>query len=117
MSIILYFGCWKGDGHFLYDHTGYRSSRNTEFILPCSIWCLEGLLPPMEKDRVEPEGQVRRILFEGWTMIAFWDRSGDSRMGSKSIFIIEGEFSKQEVIEEAKKQFPELFQRFKVQLV
>lgn len=47
-----------------------------------------------------------------WTILAFWDRSGDSRSGSNTAFILEGTHDYPAALKLAKETFPELFERF-----
>lgn len=48
---------------------------------------------------------------DGWTALAFWDSTIDSRPGSNSVFLAEGTFGFAEMCELAYKYFPEVASR------
>jgi hypothetical protein len=48
---------------------------------------------------------------DGWTAIAFWDRSLDKRPGSSSAFILEGTHSFEDMLETAREKFADIFAR------
>ena len=106
MAAIYYFGCWDGPGHFLWSTDGRTFRRNEP--LPPSLRRLDGTLcgdPALADhggrrsgeplywpatERRQPQGVARLHHVDGWTVLAWWDRSGDSRGGSNSAFVAEG---------------------------
>lgn len=89
----LYFGCWHAVGHHLWTpnatgaervvHPWGRGSRG-----------IDGKLPPgFRNPRTgivdeQIEGLATLTHLDGWTAIAFWDRSVDERGGSNSAFLL-----------------------------
>jgi hypothetical protein len=60
----------------------------------------------------QPEGVAQLTHHEGWTVVAFWDRSGDVRGGSNSAFLVRGTLGFDEVVRAARAAFPEVWARF-----
>jgi hypothetical protein len=108
--IILFFGCLKSKGHFLYHPRegqvwGYRESGLPDKLLHS----LDGTFCP-------PETELQRYLVSTvppFTIISWWDRSVDQRPGSNSNFIFKGfgDASPQYLLTAAKAAFPEVFAR------
>ncbi len=110
-----YFGVSPGPnfGHYLHPVSGSRSEA--EKSLPFKVHVLDSaLLPPNLPQR---EGVVYRSYINGYTILSFWDRSGDSRPGSNSSFIIEGIIGAVEGLDVARNRFPDVFNRIKFELV
>lgn len=61
-----------------------------------------------DKERL---GVVHSTHFKGWTMVAWADRSVDSRHGSHSTFIVDAEVTPERLIEMAREQWPQVFSR------
>ena len=136
MSEVYYFGCIQTAGHFLFDrHQQHVDKRNTG--IPWR-W-LDGSLAPHYKDCgfndviddvghikaycVNRSGQPRPMCSgidgiaklhhkDGWTAVAFWDRSVDHRPGSNSAFIFHEDLTFTEALAIAKAQFSSIFARF-----
>lgn len=72
---------------------------------------IDGTLCPQKINQAE--GVVAHDQKDGWTAIAFWDRSVDSRFGSNSAFLIHAEVSAEEAWRLAKERFPQVCARFK----
>ncbi|KKK59900.1 hypothetical protein LCGC14_3029730 [marine sediment metagenome] len=110
---VLYFGYlgYAGGGHGLVD----------EFNPRASVWKhplgtkLDGGFAP--EGRPEVEGVARLHHVKGWTVLAFWDRSGDSRGKSNAAFLAEGGHSFDDLLAAARKQHPGIFQRFTFDVV
>jgi len=107
---IFYFGKrYKHSGHHLYSSRGMVYDRDLPNDFPCPPYALDGgFLPPKRPQR---EGRAHLVHFTGWTVLAFWDRSGDSRRNSGSSFIVRGHHGFNEVITKTKKAFPEIWER------
>jgi hypothetical protein len=85
--------------------------------LPFRESLLDGPLIPKQADANQVQGHAYRSEVNGHTIITFWDRTGDSRPGSKSVFVVEGNLSMREVIERARLAFPAVFRRFTFSIV
>lgn len=107
-----YFGVWKPErlGHFLYDFRGENAERGLPKDFP--LWRVpildRGLLALGAK---ESDGKGQLCHIGGWTLFAFWDRTGDKRGGSNSVFIIKGRWSLSQVEAVARKRFPTIMAR------
>lgn len=64
-----------------------------------------------EKDRGEVEGEARLTYLRGWSLLAWWDRGGDSRFASNSLLAARGEFSFEEMLAVGTTYFPEVMKR------
>lgn len=116
--IALYFGCargvWDRDvGHFWYGQNGRRLGLSSPAGVPWQK--VDGALAPREPNYPrgeKPEGVAALHHKDGWTALAFWDRTGDSRGNSSSTFFFEGEMSFDVALVVAREKFPALFARF-----
>lgn len=139
---VCYYGCWGTLGHYTYTDRGARATdidgntRHPLWLLLCDDYTVGDPalgVPSVGKhffpgrklyfasdEKHQPQGKARVTLHHGWTLMAFWDRSGDSRFGSYSIFLAEGVFSFDEMVAFASARFPSVWQRitsaFKVEL-
>ncbi len=109
---VYYFGVWNAGqtGHHLHTRSGRFASRDTERALPFALHILDSNLLPQEGDQVQ--GVVHRSVINGWTVLTFWDRSGDSRGNSNSAFVLEGEHTADAGLAIAREMFPHIFGRF-----
>jgi hypothetical protein len=114
MSEVYYFGAWGEPGHHLWT-PGRRSAWEVERSLPWRH--IDGALAGSHPD--QPEGLARLHHLDGWTALAFWDRSCDTRFGSNSVIIARGEHSATEMVELFQRAFPVVWERVtrRVQLV
>ena len=118
MSDILFFGAWSKPGHY-YWAPGRRWAE-CERILPASLQGrkLDGRLAPQKRfttypnSLIEAEGEAAVHHIEGWTVVAWWDRSVDTRPGSNSALLMRGTHTMTAVLLEAADKFPELLPRF-----
>lgn len=78
---MLYFGCIKDPGHYLYDKNGRKLLASSIRELPFYENLLDGGLL---KNVPSTEGYGTLNVIRGWTIFSFWDRSVDSRQGSNS---------------------------------
>jgi hypothetical protein len=121
--MILYFGCWRESGHYLF-HPGMRSVRHTDDIkLPWDRY--DAVLAPTTQPggygNEQKEGICALHHKDGWTALAFWDRSVDSRPGSNSIIFAQEELEFDQMVNLFKTTFPAVYVRctskFKLTLV
>src|SRR2546429_6333700 len=87
---MLYFGVWNASklGHHLYDRNGYFAHG---LPLPFLEHTLDGQYCPVDPE--EREGRARVTHIGGWTILAFWDRSGDQPDNSNSAVVEKGEWT------------------------
>lgn len=114
MKTVYYFGCVGSAGHFL--HTpGPLSVGLGQEILPKSLW------PKVDTSFCPQDGQGQGLIkytqLDGWSIIAFWDRSGDSRPGSHSTFLINESVTPEDLLEAAKLAYPQIFSRYSFEIV
>ena len=107
-----YYGCWEGfRGHFLHKPGGFRVAAE-EVGIPWASDELGGRLCPRTPTQYQPEGIVQLHWRDGWTALAFWDRTVDQRHGSSSVFVLLGTLAFDEAVRVAGGMFPEVFGRF-----
>lgn len=108
---VFYYGAVGGPGHYLHNDKLTVIHDRPSFDFPVDPFVLDGRLLP--KTKGQQEGMCELWTNGRWTILTFWDRSEDSRMGSSSSFVIEGrhDFRSTEAI--AERHFPILFERFK----
>lgn len=126
---MLYFGCWGQAGHYLFGEGGHHISSER---LPAGFvetfgdhgWGLDakfcpGYVGPYQRDREEHEGEALLHHVNGWTVLAFWDRSVDKRGGCNSNFVERGTLTFEEMCTIAQAQFPSVWARypFKVRIL
>jgi len=120
---VFYFGCCRGEsGHFWHLHPD-RSWETRLELEP--LGCIDGVYAPrvgpdrrarpdlMETRPEAPQGQAALVHVKGWTVLAYWDRSQDTRGASNSAFAVEGEHSFEDLLAAAKEQWPWVFERQK----
>jgi len=108
----LYFGVIdpKQGGHHLYDcESGFMRARNA--ALPPSLreHYLDGGFCIFKNG--QPQGEALIHHLDGFTVMAMWDRTGDSRPGSSSTFVIEGTHGFEAMCKHASEGFPSVWKR------
>ena len=109
---IYYYGCKEESGHFL-----WQPNRIT--TVP---FHQEGLIPWINIDMglcpqtTRKQGVAKIHHKEGWTAIAFWDNSIDTRPGANSVFLYEDLLEYDQMIEAFEEHFPNIYNRFKFQI-
>lgn len=123
---VLYFGCVRQAGHFMFNESlchvhpevagpwnPYDHLNGIDCQLQPGCW--------LDNDRwrhgVEVEGAARLHHRDGWTAMSFWDRSVDKRGGCNSTFFAEGTWSFAEMISIAITHYPDVWRRFKFEIV
>jgi hypothetical protein len=110
MNQWLYFGCHQRAGHYVFAE-GMRSYNPPYDSFMRKLEYFDGKLPP-QGDPTPYIATVSRL--EGWglTALAFWDYSVDSRGGCNSVvFAPSLTITPEELLAEAQKRFPQVFQR------
>lgn len=137
--VTLYFcGVWPNSrnegGHYAYLPGGRRVYATPGGEVEISPWggdgmfsrdpVLDGLvaeaMAPRALDggarRAEPEGLRFHFQKNGWTMVSWWDRSGDPRGASVAGFVMKGLYTANEAEAYARKMFPTVFERMDLHL-
>ncbi len=107
-TAFFYFGCIGHSGHYLWS-APYRQCRD----VGTTPWgfAIDGKLCPITEGR-QREGVASVHHKDGWTALAFWDRSIDSRPGSNSVFLAGEYLSFDEMVALAKSRFPDVWKRY-----
>jgi hypothetical protein len=114
-------GCWLEAGHHLWN----RAGRSVYDVLPFSEHSLDsGYAPCMSRrDKIVvgnredrhaelPQGQFVRSVVDGWTIIAWWDRTqGDTRPGCNSCYIVRGDHTTAQMLKWFPIHFPKQAKR------
>lgn len=108
---VWYHGCDGRPGHDL--HSKKRMVRHSE--QPWGLSLDSGLLVSSDEyygcDST-PRGEYKVAQKDGWTAVAFWDRSGgDTRPGCNSVFLVHAIVTGEELLSLARSQWPEIFSR------
>lgn len=102
---VLYFGCTIEPGHYLFNEA-HKHLRYEDSPVPN----LDGGYVP-HAAKHGPEGVVRVTKLNGFTILGFRDNSIDTRGGSHSTFLVPGDLSYQEALDQAAAAFPFVFHR------
>ena len=113
---IYYYGCIEVYGHYFFDKN-LNKSWDTNKENPWGYDVDGGLQPTNTTE----EGVCNFHHREFWSCLAFWDNSVDHRPKSCSVFLFKGELHKGDLsfkymVEQAKKEFPNIFDRFDFEL-
>lgn len=65
----------------------------------------------------QPEGRALLHHRDGWTAVAFWDRTGDSRPGSNTAFLLDEVLDFDAAVDAARQAYPHVFARFTFEVV
>jgi hypothetical protein len=110
---LYYFGCWREAGHHLHDSSG----RLVHSVGPFGYFGekLDSTFAPKDEPRAGYQDETRTSLthYQGWTVLAMWDRSCDKRPGSNAAFVIEGEKTELEMWALASEHYPQIVARLK----
>lgn len=107
-------------GHFLWPPALVTTvHENPPFQAAHPNWLrsnfLDGLYAPHDVKEQERVATLNHI--GGWTVLAFWDRSGDKRGASNGAFILSGRLSFEAAVTRAEAAFPTICARFPTPLV
>ena len=112
---VRYFGVWRGDGHRLWAPGG-RDLRygRTVWDGKLDMWlCPRGSMKVKPGPVDQPQGASKIHHKGGWTAWAFWDRTGDERFHSNSVFLAYGQHDFDTMLKIAALYFPEIWDRVK----
>ena len=112
---VFYFGAHQDCGPLWWApgmHSADRARRETPWGQAVAASLCPGYTEPFGTPaRVQVEGRALLHQRDGWSALAFWDRSADRRYGSCSVFVAEGEHSFDELRALAEECFPEVWAR------
>jgi hypothetical protein len=111
---VYFFGQWQVAGHYMWRPGRIFAGGITAPWSPATIdGCMQpGCSPGVPVWELEqPEGIAVLHVASGWSMISFWDRTGDKRRNSNGNFIIEGERTFGAMTSLAAQHFPEVWRR------
>ena len=116
-SRVWYFGNiadGNSSGHNLYVSQHFSASWDQRKEQPWEYYHLDSRLAPEDKQQVQ--GRCSVHLKGGWMAIAFWDRTGDRRGASNSVFLFDKHerISFDDALNLAKEVFPKIFARLAV---
>ena len=117
---VFYFGCYGNAGHYMRAPGGsaLRSTRAEHDFTISNPWGynIDGELC-VSPERRQVQGVTKVHHKDGWTAISFWDRSVDSRPGSNSALLAEGEHTFEGMMALFNHYFPEVLKRYKFPIV
>ena len=108
---VYYFGCLDDRGGHIAGEAEGKVLRRSQ--MRDIIERTDGLFPPLG---FEDEGVICRHFVHEFTVIAWWDRSIDTRGASNSAFWVQGEHTTEEALEIARQRFPTVFGRLTYEL-
>ena len=120
---VYYYGCIGKPGHYL--HIPAASPWDGKVHSNPDGWPkawashyaggqIDGTLCPRGR---QVEGAASLHHVEGWTALAFWDRSVDRRPASNSVFVVREWLDFPAMLERARAAWPDVFARFSFPVV
>ena len=119
---FFYFGCWSRSGHHLHKPNG-RSVYDVK--LPWKY--IDGVLQPHAHPMIEKANGNRHVKSvdsdlqvqslaalhhkDGWTVLAMWDRTVDTRYGCNANFFAKGTHTYAEMVPIIEEHFPQIWKR------
>lgn len=122
---LFYFGPLREPGHYLHDQSHRCLWPDNDRIGPWRIGELDGGLCPnvspeacWKRTGPEIEGDALLHHKDGWTALAFWDRTVDTRPACCSVYVADAVLSFEDIVARAQDAFKERWDRmkFKVRL-
>ncbi len=110
---VYFFGCRGRPGHYLQRADGYHEHWSKRPV-PWTDNELDTYLAP--KGRPQKQGPALVHHRNGWTALAFWDRTGDGRGNSNSAVIAEGTHDFGAMVTIMQEQLPWLAERLTFEL-
>ena len=113
-----YFGCLGELGHYWHNKNGCKRSLEISARLPAAFKRIDGGFCPgavrgdlYARSCPEVEGEAALHHVEGWTVLAWWDRSVDRRGACNSAIVARGTHDFTTMMEIGKAQYPEVLDR------
>lgn len=101
--MMLFFGCLYAPGHFLHAPGG-QTTRGSG--CPLESHQIDGIFVP--RIAGEPQHATQLTHIHGWTVLAMWDRTIDSRPGCQAVFLERGRLLEETMWEIAAREFPKV---------
>lgn len=120
---VFYFGCIGEAGHYLWssETNKHYSNKDCPFenyeldCKKCPGWFDQSQRPLGRKKWPENQGQANLLFEKNFSILAIWDRTGDARHGSNSVFLTEGgPLSLEEIKEKSIQVFPNIWSRIEL---
>lgn len=128
-SPVWFFGCNEVSGHYLFlSANGFVSRPNEYPPAGCPWKHLDGNLAPRSTTPTAsdkfgscygrpttyevPQGHAALHHKDDWTALAFWDRTGDTRGASNSVFLTHDVCDFDEMVRRSREAFPTIWARF-----
>jgi hypothetical protein len=121
---MYYFGCFGPPGHYFFRPSRFgpiHADKLASHTVPWTPAECDGNLQPGtaemkkgyqgQRPNKQVEGVCRLHSRNGWTAVAFWDRTGDERRNSCSVFIKDGEYDFHDMVSDFRLSFPEVYKR------
>lgn len=112
---MYYFGPWREPGHYVFEEGGYQLPWQQVSKLPWmekDHWTADGGIEPQDKYK-HVDGAASLVKKEGWTALAMWDASVDKRLACVSVYIAEGDFTFEQMVDMACRRFATRWSRMK----
>ena len=110
---VYFFGCLDParKGHFIYGPNGRSLNRHErrDLFFPVDEYVLDAHLLHTVSDTDDHQGLAVLTHIRNWTIISFWDRTGDARGRSNSSFLTPEHVSFDELLQAAQEQYPARF--------
>jgi hypothetical protein len=117
MTDVYFWGCVQSVGHYLWGFKGGRLANvRHDGRVPWKL--VDGVLCPgadhngYAESYRQVEGQAKLHHRDGWTALAWWDRSVDRRGGANAALFARGVLPAQEVVRLGRDRFQFVMQRF-----
>lgn len=119
---LYFFGCWEQPGHYWLNPRNRWANedvimRRVPAVLhrgKIDAGFCPGYVGPYKRDRQEVEGAAALHHIDGWTVLAWWDRSIDGRGGCNSALVALGLWNFAAMLEIGRAQVPRVIERQRV---
>lgn len=116
----VYYGSYRRNGHHPYGENmmALRYDGGAEFPVEGVPWgrgVIDGGL--CAGHSASPQGVAALHHKDGWTALAFWDRSDDMRPGSHSTYFVEGTHDFETMKKICQERFPKIWARYTFEVV
>lgn len=126
---IYYMGAWGQEaGHYCWLPTGQRTRRGAkstpwggQFDVLSDSAIMAAMVPGIQHAyeigrEQQAEGVRHHRQAQGWTLVAWWDRSADPRFASIAAWAMEGLYTGDEAEQQARALYPEVWTRIDLHL-
>lgn len=114
---VYYFGCWLTSGHYYWKPCPDGYPVKEWHAEKHSPWGLSIDTEVAPKGINQRQGICAVEHLNGWTALAYWDRSTDSRPNCNAALVAEGAFNFEQMMELFRHHFPKVLRRLPFPLV